>query len=130
MSVKKLDAAAILRQLAELRARLPTPEGPRRVGPQPGSSTTRTKLPRSGDSMADFEAQAVIDALESMAEDVRAIIEEKQARLLAMALDVYYTAEELIRDPEHANLIPTVEAMRAAYKKDFGKPIPPRERKG
>jgi hypothetical protein len=129
MSVKKMDAAALLRQLAELRERLPKAEGPRRVGPQPGSSTTRTKLPRSGDSMADFEAQAVIDALESMAEDVRAIVDEKRARLLAMALDVYYTAEELIRDPEHANLIPTVEAMRAAYMKDFGKPIPPRKPK-
>lgn len=129
MSVKKMDTPALLRQLAEIRERLPKPEGPRRVGPQPGSSTTRTKLPRSGDAMADFEAQALIDALESMAEDVRAIIAEKQAKLLAMALDVYYTAEELIRDPEHANLIPTVEAMRAAYMKDFGKPIPPRERK-
>jgi hypothetical protein len=129
MSVKKLDAAAFLRQLAELRERLPMPEGSRRAGPQPGSSTTRTKLPRSGDSIADFESQAVIDALESMAEDVHAIVEEKQARLLAMALDAYYVAEDLIRDPAHANLIPQVEAMRAAYKKDFGKPIPPRERK-
>jgi hypothetical protein len=126
MEIKKLDVPALLRQLAEMREKMPKPEGPR-AGPLPGSSATRTKL--SGNSMADFETQALIDALESMAADIRTVIAEKEAKALEMALDAYYAAEELILDPQHAELIPQVEAMRAAYQKDFGKPIPPRKPK-
>jgi hypothetical protein len=41
-------------------------------------------------------------------------------------MEVYYSAEELARDPANAHIIPHVEAMRAAYEKDFGHPIPAR----
>ncbi|MEO8137701.1 MAG: hypothetical protein ABI831_27430 [Betaproteobacteria bacterium] len=129
MDIKKLDVPALLRQLAEMREKMPKPEGPRRAGPLPGSSATRTKLLRSGNSMADFETQALIDALEAMAEEIRTVIAEKEAKALEMALDAFYVAEDLIRDPQHAELIPQVEALRAAYERDFGRPIPPRKPK-
>jgi hypothetical protein len=42
------------------------------------------------------------------------------------ALDAYYTAEELARDPAHAELVPHVEAMQRAHEAQYGKPIPPK----
>jgi len=45
---------------------------------------------------------------------------------MAMAMKVYYAAEELAKDPEHAELIPHVEKMREAYSSFYGKPIPPK----
>jgi hypothetical protein len=43
---------------------------------------------------------------------------------MAQALKIYYAAEELAKDPEHAHLIPYVEQMRAIYRRDFGTDIP------
>lgn len=119
MKSKRMDAPEILRKLSALREKMPRPQG--KFTPRP-----QTRLPPSGDAMRDFEEQAVVDALESMADELHAAIEEKREKLFNDAMNVYYTAEELAKDPEHANLIPHVEAMRAAYERDFGKPIPPR----
>ena len=124
--MKKMDAAKILEELAKLRAGLPPEMRDRR---SPRREETRTKLPSSGDAMADFEEAAVIEALESLADDVGAVVQEKRAKLMAQALEIYYTAEELARNPEHANLIPHVEEMRRAYEKEYGKPIPPKKAK-
>ena len=126
--MKRMDAAKILEELAKLRAGLP-PEMRDRRSPRKEGATTRMKLPSSGDAMADFEEAAVIEALESLADDVGAVVQEKRAKLLAQALEIYYTAEELARNPEHANLIPHVEEMRRAYEKEYGKPIPPKKAK-
>jgi hypothetical protein len=79
MDIKKLDVPALLQQLAEMREKMPKPEGPRSRSRLPGSSATRTKLPRPGNAMADFETQGLIETLESMAEEIRTVIEEKQA---------------------------------------------------
>jgi hypothetical protein len=40
---------------------------------------------------------------------------------------VYYIAEELAKDPAHAELIQHVEAMRKAHEKQYGKVIPPKK---
>ena len=122
MNAKRLDAAEILRKLSALREQMPRPTG--KYTPK-----TQTRLQPTGDAMADFEQQAIVDALGSMADELHAALEEKRDKLVRDAMEVYYTAEELARDPEHANLIPHVEAMRAAYERDFGKPIPPRPKK-
>lgn len=122
MKSKRLDAAAILKKLSALREMMPRPEGQY-------TPTTQIRLQPTGDAMADFEEQAVVDALGSMVDELHAAIEEKREKLFRDAMEVYYTAEELARDPEHAHLIPHVEAMRAAYEKDYGKPIPPRDGK-
>ena len=48
------------------------------------------------------------------------------SRLFDQAMEVYYAAEELSRDPAHAHLIPLVEDLRATFERDMGYPIPPR----
>jgi hypothetical protein len=122
MNTKRLDAAEVLRKLSALREMMPRPEGK-------FTPTTEVTLSPSGDAMADFEEQAVVDALGSMADELHAAIEEKREKLFRDSMEIYYTAEELARDPAHAHVIPHVEAMRAAYEKDFGHPIPPRNGK-
>jgi tRNA A37 N6-isopentenylltransferase MiaA len=125
MTQKKLTAAEILAELAKIRERLP--EEMRRPRPTP-EPTSRTKFPMSADAMADFEQEAIIEALQSLADDVHAGIEQKRAKMMEKALEIYYVAEELAKQPENAHLIPHVEEMQRAYKAEFGKPIPPKKK--
>lgn len=121
MKAKKLDAALILRRLAEMRKAIPFLE--------------ESQPRRSGDGRLDcasaeeFELGAVVEALETFAADLSSAIDRKQAEATEAALQIYYTAEELARDPEHANLIPHVEKMREAYLREYGRPIPPRPKR-
>jgi hypothetical protein len=125
MPPKKLDAEPILRKLAEMRKSIPyMDEAP----PRPASDGRAVLEGIPLETPEDFEYAAVIEALESLAGDLNAVIEQKRARLEADALEVYYTAEELARDPAHADLIPVVERLRQAYQNDHGKPIPPRKK--
>lgn len=126
MSKKELDAAPILRKLAEMRRSIPylDPAPSRRPGD--GRATALEGIPL--ETAEDFEYAAVAEALQSLADDLGAAIEKKRAEVTAKALEVYYTAEELARDPEHAGLIPHVERMRQAYLNDHGHPIPPRKK--
>ena len=120
---KKLNAEELLAKLAAIRAQIPHLDGPR-----PAREKRPERMSPSGaEDMADFEMESIAEALESMADELHDAIDAAQAKALAQALDVYYAAEELARDPAHADLIPHVEAMRAAYEHDFGKPIPPRK---
>ena len=41
-------------------------------------------------------------------------------------MEIYYAAEKLAKDPDHAHLIPYVEQMRAVYRRDFRTEIPER----
>jgi hypothetical protein len=125
MSTKKLKAEPILRKLAEMRKSIPyIDEAPPR--PADEGRTTLDGFPL--ETAEDFEYAAVAEGLQSLADDLSAVIEQKRARLEEQALEVYYTAEELARDPEHADLIPLVERMRQAYQNDYGRPIPPRKK--
>jgi hypothetical protein len=120
---QKLDANLILGQLADLRKRLPNLE--EAAVPRPAEDVrTRSTNGLSLQTEEDFEWAAVLAAVESFAADVSAIAAQKQAEALEIALRIYYTAEELSHDPEHADLIEHVEKMRAAYEGEFGKPIP------
>jgi hypothetical protein len=71
-----------------------------------------------------FEMETLAGALESFAGEVSAAIDDAQQKAMVEALKIYYAAEELAKDPEHAHLIPYVEQMRAIYRRDFGKDIP------
>ena len=122
MSEKTMNAEEILAALAEIRARLPYVKT---VAPPAPPPERGSMIPEA--AMADFEGESIAMAAEAMAAELRATVIEVEARALAQALEVYYAAEELARDPEHAGLIPQVEAMRAAYERDYGRPIPPRE---
>ena len=123
---KKMTAAEILDELAKLRERLP--EEMRRPRPKKKETTERMSFPASGDAMADFEQQAIIDALQSLADDVHAGVEEKRAKMMEKALEIYYVAEELSKQPENAHLIKHVEEMQRAYQAEFGRPIPPKKK--
>jgi hypothetical protein len=123
---KKMTAAEILDELAKLRERLP--EEMRRPRPKKKETTERMSFPPSGDAMADFEQQAIIDALQSLADDVHAGVEEKRAKMLEKALEIYYVAEELAKQPENAHLIKHVEEMQRAYQAEYGRPIPPKKK--
>ena len=123
---KKMTASEILAELAKIRERLPE-EMRRPLSPKPETSS-RTKFPTSADAMADFEQEAIIEALQSLADDVHAGIEEKRAKMLEKALEIYYVAEELAKQPENAHLIPHVEEMQRAYKAEYGRAIPPKKK--
>jgi hypothetical protein len=83
----------------------------------------------SGDqeAMETFEMETLADALESFAGELSESIETSQQQAMEQALEVYYAAEKLAKDPEHAHLIPYVEQMRAIYRRDFGVDIPERK---
>jgi hypothetical protein len=76
-------------------------------------------------AMSDFDTLAAADALGALADEIQFCIDRRMEEAYRKALDVYYTAEDLARDPAHAELIPHVEAMRRAHEKQYGKPIPP-----
>jgi predicted ATPase len=115
----RMDAEAILTKLTEIRRSIPN----LKTKPRP-----ENKSLVAASSLEDFEDLAVIEALESLADDVHASVEEARQRAYEQALEVYYAAEELARDPEHADLIPQVEAMREAHQSSYGRPVPPKKK--
>lgn len=118
MPPKKVDAAKILNELAEMRKKIPYLDPPKPRSTHDGRVDARTP--------EEFELIAVAEGLESLADDLHAAIERARKRALEAALQVYYAAEELAQDPANAHLVPHVQKMREAYERDFGKPIPPR----
>ncbi|HYC91300.1 MAG TPA: hypothetical protein VEO54_18915 [Thermoanaerobaculia bacterium] len=125
MKRKRLDAESILRQLAEIRRAIPC------VAPAPPPPATDGRA-RDVDGMSsgseeDFDYAAVADGLSSLAGELSAAIDDAAAAATEKALEIYYAAEELARDPAHAELIPHVERMRAAYERDFGRAVPGRK---
>jgi hypothetical protein len=75
------------------------------------------------DAMVEFAA----DALRTVADDMDLVLTQRRERFYREAMEIYYTAEELSRQPEHARLIEHVEAMRRAHIAEYGYPPPPRE---
>lgn len=119
-NTKRMDAEKILGTLAEIRGSIPRLETPLRRPEKTSRVAART--------VEEFEAEAVADALDSLATDLRAAIDDAQTKVYENALDVYYAAEELVRDPAHADEVrPHLEAMAAAYLASYGKPVPSKE---
>jgi hypothetical protein len=123
----KFDVEVFLSQLAALRKRMThLGEGaPRR------SEDARSRF-RDGtpvETEEDFEWAAVIDSLNALGNDLSAYNERKKAAMAATVLQIYYFAEEASRDPANAFLIGHLERLRAAYERDYGKPIPPKGEK-
>jgi hypothetical protein len=126
MATRKLNAEPILRKLAEMRASIPyLDEAPPRPADD-GRTTALDGFPL--ETAEDFEYAAVAAGLQSLADDLSAVIEQKRAWAEEQALEIYYTAEELARDPKHADLIPVVERLRQAYQHDHGCAVPPRKK--
>jgi hypothetical protein len=70
--------------------------------------------------------ETLANALESFASELSDSIETAEQQAMAGALEIYYAAEKLAKEPEHAHLVPYVEQMRAIYRRDFGTDIPER----
>ena len=115
------DPEAVLAALTEIRPLLP-PEFLRATSDIP-ETTSRLE----GSTEEDLVWDASVEALESMLAELEAGVQAKKQRLFEQVLDVYYAIEEATRDPENAHLIPHAEAMRAAYLRDYGHPIPTKE---
>ena len=121
MDGSPVDAKAILAKLAEIRASMPLEW----IEPRRKAKPERERL--SGMNLRtqeDFDNEAVLDAVQELLADAEAVAAAGRERAFEMALDVYHAAEELIRDPENANLIPHYEDMRRAFIKDYGHPPP------
>jgi hypothetical protein len=121
-----MNTERLLAELAKVRAAMPLHRIRRKLKPK---RTSERLNARSMDtlSMEDFELETVADALETMVEETNAVIEALDESLFEQALDIYYAAEELARDPEHAHLIEHVEKMRRSYEAEEGRPIPSKE---
>lgn len=120
---KKASPEEILAKLSDIRSKIPF------LKPVPERDLPSAVAPMGGvpsDDLEDFEWESVAMAAEAMADELHEAIEAAQAKALAQAMEIYYAAEELARDPAHADLLPSLQAMREAYERDFGKPIPPR----
>lgn len=118
-----IDAEGILGKLAEIRKSLPRQYMPDK--PAAAGHEGRSLGGLQPQSMREFDYLAVADGLESLAADLSEASRLAQEKATADALKVYYTAEELAKDPANADLIPHVEKMRQAYQESYGKPIPP-----
>jgi len=122
MTKQKIDVEGILNTLAAIRKQVPylTDAPPR------DSAGDITLLAGDDEAMELFEMETLADALESFASELSDSIETAQQQAMAGALEIYYAAEKLAKEPEHAHLIPYVEQMRAVYLRDFGRDIPER----
>jgi hypothetical protein len=131
-----MNTERLLAELAKVRAAMPLHRIRRKLKPKRTSERLNTlslnalslnALSLNTLSMEDFELETVADALETMVEETNAVVEALEESLFAQALDIYYAAEELARDPEHAHLIEYVEKMRRSYEAEEGRPMPSKE---
>ena len=119
-TMKELDPEDLLAALTEMRTMIP-PEFRRTAKDLPEP----TRL--DGETEEDFLWNAAEEAVDSFHAEVRAVAQARRKQLLERVLDLYYAMEEAARDPQHAELIPQLEVMRAAYLRDYGHPIPTKE---
>jgi hypothetical protein len=117
---QKFPTEAILSLLTKVRASMPRIATALPPPPEDGAPLD------PANTVEDFEYQAVLDVLEMVTTELNAALDVAHARVTADALALYYAAEELAGNPAHADVIPHVEAMRQAYEREYGQPIPPR----
>jgi hypothetical protein len=122
----KLDAEGILKVLANVRELIPTLNKEEALPPRKRSNTDErlTSMPMTADAMEEFEYMAVIEGLESVAQDIGEALEQKHAKLVEDCLRVYHKMEELVLTGEHDELIPQVKDLRETYERTYGEPIP------
>ncbi len=124
MKLKPIDAEGMLQTLSDIRKSIPFLKHDAPPPSDEGVMGLYGGGPLDPDDLEEFNYMAVQDALEAFTEELSTALDEKRAEALKIALNIYYTAEEMVKDPEHANLIPHVEAMRAAYLESYGVEIP------
>ncbi|MBV8543484.1 MAG: hypothetical protein JO088_01965, partial [Acidobacteria bacterium] len=120
MTKQKVDVEGILDTLAAVRQQVPHLAD----APPRDATGTATLLGSSDEAMELFEMETLADALDSFAGELSDSIETAREQATAGALEIYYAAQELAKNPEHAHLIPLVEKMREAYRRDYGTDLP------
>lgn len=128
-----VDTEAILQTVAKISATFQealTPEERALMNrPLGGDEPAATYAAEEGElAESDFELASAAEALRTLAGQIESVIDRRTQAAYEEGLRVYYVAEELARDPEHAELIPHVEAMRNAHQAQYGRPIPPRKK--
>lgn len=78
-------------------------------------------------ALDDFDVLAAADSLQILGAQILAMVERREQELYQKCLQAFYVAEEMARDPEHADLVPHVESLRRAHLAQYGKPIPPKK---
>lgn len=122
MTKQKIDVEGILNTLAAVRKQVPyLADAPTR-----DTAGATALLGTNDEAMEIFELETLANALEPFAGELSDSIEAAQQQAMAGALEIYYAAEKLAKDPDHAHLIPYVEQMRAVYRRDVGTDIPER----
>src|SRR4029079_9917531 len=117
---KKIDAEKILQTLSVIRESIPQHmRRHNRVRKKSSDGAFEAA------SLEDFELLTVADALAELSAQISDSVAFAREQALAEALKIYYAAEELAKDPAHADLIPHLEEMRQDYQRDFGVAIPP-----
>ena len=130
MKKRKIDVEGILNTLSSIRQQIPkltNASAKRSANAAADAVSMKGLLSGDEDAIEAFELGTLAGAIESLAGDLSASIEAAEQKLMADALEVYYAAERLSKEPEHAHLIPYVEQMQAIYRRDFGREIPARE---
>lgn len=127
-----IDPAEVMRVVDEASAAFEatlTDEG-RRAREQRNRDDVSSSLVYTTDqrdeALDEFEILGAAEALEVLAHQIRAECDRRMEAAYRAALRAFYVAEELSRDPAHADLIPQVAAMRAAHEAQYGRPIPPK----
>jgi hypothetical protein len=128
MKKQKVDVEGILNTLASIRQQVPYLSKAPASAPANDAAGMAAFVPDTEEAMELFEMETLADALESFAGEVTESIETARQEAVSQALEVYYAAEQLAKDPEHAHLIPLVEQMRESYRRDYGTEIPARRR--
>jgi hypothetical protein len=123
---QKIDAEPILRRCAEIRETIPPeyldPNRPRRSY----EGRMEALLGYEPRTPEDFEYFALHEGVQSLADDLQEAMECAAEMARKTVLKVYYAGVELVKDPQNANLIPQLEAIRVGYERDYGHPIPPK----
>jgi hypothetical protein len=122
----KLDAETVLARIAKMREMVPW----EKFGGIPKIELPKEKssILKKTKTLEDFAWEAVLEALNMFQMELSTALQRTNEKLTKQALEIYYIAEELAKDPAHEHLIPFVEKMRTAYEHDFGKPIPPKKK--
>ena len=75
----------------------------------------------------DFATLAAIDALQTLADEMNAVMQGRMDKLYHDCLEVYYALEDaLAKDPENPNYMKHVNEMQRAHLSQYGRAIPGR----
>jgi hypothetical protein len=126
-----IDVAALMHAVQNLQAALDaafTPEERAAALAAGGGDDTAVYAADQREvALDDFALDGAVESLQAMSAQIQALVKQKMDAGYESALEVYYAAEKLAREPEHAHMREQVETMRRAHVAQYGREIPERE---